>query len=143
MYVAFPYTSNKLSEREIIYYHIDNLSRNKLNYDDESYNLKTIKHWWRKLKMIQRNRKLSYVYKLKKINVVKMSVLPKEIDIFNSISIVIHMPFFTLQEQIILKCIWNHKRPWINKNNLQNNLEKKRTKLEESCSLTSDCTTKQ
>ena len=44
MYVAFPYTSNKLSEREIIYYHIDNLSRNKLNYDDESYNLKTIKH---------------------------------------------------------------------------------------------------
>ena len=44
MYVAFPYTNNKLSEREMFKNHIDNLPRNKLNYEDESYNLKTIKH---------------------------------------------------------------------------------------------------
>ena len=118
--VAFLYTNSKLSEREIKETIPFIIASKRIKYltlsltkEIKDLYWKTIRHWWKKLKMKQTDGKIYHVHELEELILLKWPYYPRQsTDSMQSLS-KYQKAFPTELEQKISQFVWKHKRPWI------------------------------
>ena len=102
------------SRNNPIYHHIKKIKYLGINLQ-KICTLKTIRYWWKKSKKAQNRWKDIPCSSIGRVNIAKMTILPKEIYISNETPIKLPRSFFTKLDQKILKLVWRNRRPQITK----------------------------
>ena len=118
--VAFLYTKNELQERETkknnpMYYTAIKVKYEGINLTKQVKDLHLENHRTLKKEIKEDANKWKHTTCswIRRINIIKLSILPKTIYRVNSIPIKIPRGYFTDLEQILKKIIWNQKRSQI------------------------------